>query len=255
MPFTPKNLKKRLKRKTSTFKKKSKQNKKKKTKTKRKRHLNLRKKSLKSRGAKKHIKKKKGGRPKHKKNKRKPLEGIYPNKEPTSVNTAVNTSTPNNISRPSKVVAATNAPTIIPLVINSPRSIKPIVNKSIARTPIKPPAQLTTTPTVRPPIKPPAQLTTTPTVRPTIKPPAQLTTTPTVRPTIKPTVEPIKKAANITTNTSVDEINNAFTSMGDSLKTINKVLIKNIENNKQHSNNNGGMGAANAMAKLHTIIN
>ena len=143
MPFTPKNLKKRLKRKTSTFKKKSKQNKKKKTKTKRKRHLNLRKKSLKSRGAKKHIKKKKGGRPKHKKNKRKPLEGIYPNKEPTSVNTAVNTSTPNNISRPSKVVAATNAPTIIPLVINSPRSIKPIVNKSIARTPIKPPAQLT----------------------------------------------------------------------------------------------------------------
>ena len=255
MPFTPKNLKKRLKRKTSTFKKKSKQNKKKKTKTKRKRHLNLRKKSLKSRGAKKHIKKKKGGRPKHKKNKRKPLEGIYPNKEPTSVNTAVNTSTPNNISRPSKVVAATNAPTIIPLVINSPRSIKPIVNKSIARTPIKPPAQLTTTPTVRPTIKPPAQLTTTPTVRPPIKPPAQLTTTPTVRPTIKPTVEPIKKAANITTNTSVDEINNAFTSMGDSLKTINKVLIKNIENNKQHSNNNGGMGAANAMAKLHTIIN
>ena len=239
MPFTPKNLKKRLKRKTSTFKKKSKQNKKKKTKTKRKRHLNLIKKSLKSRGAKKHIKKKKGGRPKYKKNKRKPLEGIYPNKDPTSVNTAVNTSTPNNISRPSKVVAATNAPTIIPLVINSPRSIKPIVNKSIARTPIKPPAQLTTTPTVRP----------------TIKPPAQLTTTPTVRPTIKPTVEPIKKAANITTNTSVDEINNAFTSMGDSLKTINKVLIKNIENNKQHSNNNGGMGAANAMAKLHTIIN
>ena len=235
MPFTPKNLKKRLKRKTSTFKKKSKQNKKKKTKTKRKRHLNLRKKSLKSRGAKKHIKKKKGGRPKYKKNKRKPLEGIYPNKEPTSVNT----STPNNISRPSKVVAATNAPTIIPLVINSPRSIKPIVNKSIAR----------------PPIKPPAQLTTTPTVRPTIKPPAQLTTTPTVRPPIKPTVEPIKKAVNITTNTSVDEINNAFTSMGDSLKTINKVLIKNIENNKQNSNNNGGMGAANAMAKLHTIIN
>ena len=59
MPFTPKNFKKRLRRKKSTYKKKNKAIIKKKNKSRRKHHLNLRKKSLKYQNAKNDNKRKK----------------------------------------------------------------------------------------------------------------------------------------------------------------------------------------------------
>ena len=59
MPFTPKNFKKRLRRKKSTYKKKNRAIKKKKNKSRRKQHLNLRKKSLKYQNAKNDNKKRK----------------------------------------------------------------------------------------------------------------------------------------------------------------------------------------------------
>ena len=140
MPFTPKNFKKRLRRKKSTYKKKNKAIIKKKNKSRRKHHLNLRKKSLKYQNAKNDNKRKKllkvwGWRRKSlapstkkkiwtiKKIKTKPIK--------TNINIKIPINTP-IISKDTTDIPIKKLNTTIPSIEKSPININPTTDQGLS---------------------------------------------------------------------------------------------------------------------------